>query len=472
MRRPRSAPVETAGADTITAVSAVFQVKVAAARASAAVSRRAGAGGGTTLPGKLLLAAAPDAIGRLASGLAEGSVALSATNGKTTTARMLTAILDPPLAVCSNRAGANLASGVASALLQRGDAEIGVFEVDEAALPGVAEALRPRVIALGNLFRDQLDRHGELELVGERWQAMAAAFDGAETAVLVADDPLVASLQTGNARRLHYGIDDPAAALPEMPHAADSKWCSRCGFALRHAAVYLGHLGDWDCPNCGNRRPPRDVAATGLAVNGLEPSRFTLRTPLGDRPVRLPLPGIYNVYNALAAASAAVGTGLVELDRIVTGLERVGAAFGRFERVTVGGRPLVLLLAKNPAGANELIRTLAGGAGLSLLVGLNDRIADGRDISWIWDVDVERLTGSIDSLVVTGSRAAELALRFRYAGLARDRMLVIPPPAAALDAAVAGGDGPLHVLASYTAMLDLRAVLTDRGLVPPYWSQR
>jgi lipid II isoglutaminyl synthase (glutamine-hydrolysing) len=147
----------------------LFAAKVAAARAAAALSRRAGAGGGTALPGKLLLRAAPEALGRLAAALPDGTALVSATNGKTTSAKMAAAMLEPEVPLCANRAGANLASGVASALLHCRGARMGLFEVDEAALPGVAAALRPRIVALGNLFRDQLDRYGELELLGARW---------------------------------------------------------------------------------------------------------------------------------------------------------------------------------------------------------------------------------------------------------------------------------------------------------------
>ena len=452
-------------------MSALFQAKVAAARASAAVSRRVGAGGGTTLPGRMLLAAAPDAIGRLAAGLAHGSVALSATNGKTTTAKMLAAMLEPQHRVCANRAGANLASGIASALLARGDADIGVFEVDEAALPAVAAALPAHVLALGNLFRDQLDRYGELELIGQRWQQLTATLPASTQLVRVADDPLVASLEPGGAQVLHYGIDDPAAGLSQMQHAADSKWCARCGARLAYAAVYLGHLGDWSCPACGNRRPALDVAAREVRLEGVDATRFVLSASAGERAVRLRVPGLYNVYNALAAAAAGMATGLVDLDGAVAGLERFDAAFGRFERLTVAGRPLVLTLAKNPAGANELIRTLTqDGEPKQLLIALNDRIADGRDVSWIWDVDVERLVPSVAGLTATGSRAADLAVRFKYAGLAGDRMRVSPALEPALDAALAGGDGPIYALTTYTAMLELRSILTARGLVTPYWS--
>jgi UDP-N-acetylmuramyl tripeptide synthase len=444
-----------------------FPAKVAAARAAAGLSRRAGAGGGTSLPGKLLLRMAPDAIPRLSSRISGGVVVLSATNGKTTTAKMLAAMLEPERRLCRNAAGANLESGVASALIACRDAELGVFEVDEAALENLAPTLRPRVLGLGNLFRDQLDRYGELELVAARWRRISDS--GPWRLVRNADDPLVAGLPAaGNA--LAYGIDDPAVALPDLPHAADSKWCGACGARLRYDAVYLGHLGAWACPECGNARPPLEIAATRVAFDGLAGTDITMRTPLGERRVRMPLPGLYNVYNALAAVAMACALGEVTLERMAAGLEVFGPAFGRFERVSVGGHEAVLVLSKNPAGANEVIRTLAHDpAPKRLVVALNDRIADGRDVSWIWDVDFELLAGGVESVVTSGTRAAEMAVRLKYAGVDPDLVRVEPDLAAALDAAVAAGSGPAYVLTTYTAMLELRGALTRRGVVRPYW---
>jgi UDP-N-acetylmuramyl tripeptide synthase len=445
-----------------------FPAKVAAARAAAGLSRRAGAGGGTSLPGKLLLWMAPDAIGRMAGRIPGGVVALSATNGKTTTAKMHAAMLEPERRLCRNAAGANLASGVASALLASRGADLGVFEVDEAALEDVAPALAPRVLGLGNLFRDQLDRYGELELVAARWRRISASRQW--WLVKNADDPLVAGLPAGQGS-LTYGIDDPAVALPELPHAADSKWCAVCGERLRYDAVYLGHLGAWACPACGNARPPLDVAATAVRFDGLAGTDITLATPLGERRVRMPLPGLYNVYNALAAVAMACALGDVTLERMAAGLETFGPAFGRFERVSVDGHEAVLVLSKNPAGANEVIRTLAHDpAPKRLVVALNDRIADGRDVSWIWDVDFELLAGGVEFVVTSGTRAAEMAVRLKYAGVEPGLVRVEPDLAAALDAAVgAGAGGPVYVLTTYTAMLELRGALTRRGVVPPYW---
>jgi lipid II isoglutaminyl synthase (glutamine-hydrolysing) len=446
-----------------------FSAKVAAARAAAGLSRRTRAGGGTTLPGKLLLRMAPDAIERMTSRLAQGSVVISATNGKTTTAKMLAALLEPERRLCRNTAGANLDSGVASALLHCREADLGVFEVDEAALPGVARSLRPRVTVLGNLFRDQLDRYGELEAIAGRWHEVAAGLPDDSHLVRNGDDPLLASLEHAGPA-LVFGIDDAGSALPQMQHASDSKWCPACGTRLRYERIYLGHLGEWSCPGCGRRRPRLDVWADTVEPRGLDGTRFVLRTPLGDAAVELPMPGLYNVYNALAAAAAACAVGGVDVARINSGLERFDAAFGRFERLRVGDRDAVLLLAKNPAGANELIRTLAAdGRPKQVLVALNDRIADGRDVSWIWDVDFELLAGNVQEVVTAGTRAAEMAMRLKYGGVEPARLVVAGGIAAGIDRALAGGDGPVYMLGTYTAMLELRGELQRRGIVRPYW---
>ncbi len=448
----------------------VFRATAGLARSVAALSRFSGRGGGTTLPGKLLLRMQPDAIGRLAARLPAGSALISATNGKTTTAKMANSILSQRQTVCRNGGGANLASGVASALLECEGADLGLFEVDEAALPGVAAALTPAAIVLGNLFRDQLDRYGELELVAERWRETAVGLPAETMLICNGDDPLVASIGRVRDGTTWFGIDDPAAGLGMMQHASDSKWCVRCGHRYAYDSITFGHLGAWRCPACGDARPGLDVAARDLQPDGLRGISFRLCTPLGEDLVRLPLPGLYNVYNALAAAALAQRLSAIEPAALRSGLEQFSAAFGRFERITLGQREAVLLLVKNPAGANEVIRTLAQDAApKTLLVALNDRIADGRDVSWIWDVDFELLAPQIDRIVCTGTRAAEMAMRLKYAGA--ERIDVVVPAEAALDAVAARGQGPVYLLATYTAMLDLRRLLEQRGLVRPFWEE-
>jgi UDP-N-acetylmuramyl tripeptide synthase len=446
-------------------------LEAAAARSAGALSRLAGRGGGTTLPGKLLWKLDPGAIDRLAGRLSRGSVLVSATNGKTTTTAMVAAILRPRVRLAHNSSGANLVSGVASTLLRAGGAELGLFEADEAALSELARRLRPRALLLCNLFRDQLDRYGELEIVAARWRAAVAELPEARL-VVNGDDPQVGDLARDRPHSRIFGLDDPRHARTELPHAADSKYCLRCGTPYVYSAVYLGHLGDYRCPKCGHARPPIDVVGRAIELHGLDGSAFTISAPEGDARVELALPGLYNVYNAIGAASLALELG-VPLAEVVEGLASFSAAFGRFERISIGDRRLLMLLIKNPAGANEAVRTIVGAAAPKLVVvALNDAIADGRDVSWIWDVDFEPLVGGLDALVATGSRAAELALRFAYAGFPRERIEVVPALEAALDRGLAltPPGGELTVLPTYTAMLALRRIVAARGHVANYWA--
>jgi len=444
-----------------------------AARTAGRLSRLAGTGGGTTLPGRLLNAIDPTAIGRLAARLPRGSAVISATNGKTTTAAMVAEILSPSVRLAHNSAGANLLSGVASTLLSSDGAELGLFEVDEAALPEVARRVRPKALCLGNLFRDQLDRYGELELVAERWRAAVRDLDPAAVVVVNGDDPQVGDLAAGRDRAVVFGVDDPGRGSEGLQHAADSKWCIRCGTPYAYAVAYVGHLGDYRCPSCGHARPSLDLAARSIELHGLDAVSFELADREGTSAVRLRLPGLYNVYNALAAAGLAGALG-ASRQEVVAGLERFSAAFGRFERIPIGDRTLLMLLIKNPAGANEVVRTLvAGGAPTLAVIALNDEVADGRDISWIWDVDFEPLLERLDRVVATGERAAELALRCKYAGFPTERIDVVSALEEALDHGVrltpVGGE--LVVLPTYTAMLRLRGIVSERGYVKPYWER-
>ena len=442
-----------------------------AARAAAGLSRAAGRGGGTTIPGKLLWKLDPGAIDLLAERLPQGAALVSATNGKTTTSAMAAAILGRSRRLAWNRSGANLVSGVASTLLAADGAELGVLEVDEGALSEVARRVRPRAVCLGNLFRDQLDRYGELELVAERWRATVDALPPEAVVVVNADDPLVGDHGRDRDRTLRFGLDDHRHARAGLQHAADSKWCIRCGRPYEYRAAWVGHLGDYRCPACGHERPPLDVAARDLELHGLERAAFTLATPAGETRIELRVPGLYNVYNAVAAAALAHALG-EPLDGIAAGLAGFDAAFGRFERFEAGDRRVLMLLIKNPAGANEAVRTLLdGGPPPTLVLALNDAIADGRDVSWIWDVDLEPLLESTGRVVATGDRADELALRCLYGGLSRERLEVVPDLAAALDRGLelTAADAELVVLPTYTAMLRLRAIAGERGLVRPYW---
>jgi UDP-N-acetylmuramyl tripeptide synthase len=439
-------------------------MKVAAARAAGALSRRAGRGG-TSLPGKLLMRLEPHAIARLGRRLRHGSAVISATNGKTTTAAMAAEILERAGArLVHNRAGANMAGGVATALMDGPrDADTGLFEVDEFWLDRVVADLRPRALLLANLFRDQLDRYGELDTIADRWAQVAASTDAA--LVLNADDPTVADLGRDRQpeRPTYFGVDDDGMALPAMQHAADAKHCRRCGAPYRYDAVYLGHLGRYHCDSCGATRPEPQIAATGIVLEGVRGARFTLRTPAGERAIVLPLPGLYNVYNALGAAALALSLG-ANLEQVAAGLQAVSPAFGRAETLRIAGRELSILLVKNPAGANEVLRTLTLEDGEhDVFAVLNDNIADGRDVSWVWDADFEVLAPRVRRVTCSGTRAAEMALRLKYAGVPTERIAVQPDLGAGLDDALRAGDGRLFALPTYTAMLALREALVARG---------
>jgi UDP-N-acetylmuramyl tripeptide synthase len=468
-----------------------LNAKLAVARGVGAISRLRG-GGGTSAPGKLLMRLSPDAIAQLGARLERGSVLVSATNGKTTTATMLASVLaraDIPLV--HNHAGANMPGGIATTLLDAarpGGAiagELGVFEVDELWLQRIAAQLNPRALLLGNLFRDQLDRYGELETIAERWRETLREHEQAAL-VLNADDPLVADLgrEGGRADIVYFGVDDNSLAMAGLAHATDAKHCRNCGAPYMFDAVYLGHLGHYHCPSCAQRRPEPQITATDVRLHGVRAASFTLRTPAGQADVELGLPGLYNVYNALAAGALASALG-IELATIVAGLEDTQAAFGRAEsvRLAPSGRELRILLVKNPAGANEVLRTLALEPGEHDLLGvLNDHIADGRDVSWIWDADFELLAGRVRIATCAGTRAADLATRLKYAGIAPERIRVHENleqalAAAAGDRAHAAQDGqsgqdgqaPLFALPTYTAMLALRELLVARGEATSAW---
>jgi lipid II isoglutaminyl synthase (glutamine-hydrolysing) len=438
-----------------------------------AASRRSGRSGGTTAPGRMLLRLAPGALKRMAVELDQGSMLLSATNGKTTTAAMIAACLERDgRPVVHNRAGSNMSWGVATALLDAGrePGQLGLFEVDEAWLSSVAEQVQPRLLLLSNLFRDQLDRYGELELVADRWAELVGRLDGRARFVLNADDPLVADLGRGRAGVTYFGLEDDSQALPSMQHAADSKHCRNCGAAYAYEAVYLGHLGRYRCPSCGRERPAPGVAATEVRLDGMSGSRVALRTPQGTLHLELPLPGLYNVYNAVAAVATALELG-VPLSTVGAALEGFGGAFGRVETIPMNGRGVSILLIKNPAGANEVLRTLTLEDGcLDLWLALNDRIADGRDVSWIWDADFEVLAGRVRRATCAGTRAEEMALRLKYAGVDAE-IAVERDLERSLDAAVASTKAErLYALPTYTALLELRDLLARRGLAKR-WSE-
>jgi len=465
---------------------------VLAARTARLASRTLRTGGGSTVPGVVARRVDPRALTQLSRRLRLGSAAVTGTNGKTTTTRMISKILQTAgISVVNNSTGANLVTGVTAALISdsglsgRPASEMGLFEVDEASVPKVAAEAELRILAVLNLFRDQLDRYGELAYTGKVIASAFSALPENGAVVLNADDPLVASLgRSAGEAAVYYGVDEPALDTGRLQHIADSKDCPLCGTPLAYDTVYMGHVGVYDCRNCSFGRPGLRYRASRVRLAGARGTEFLLSTPAGETRVRVNLPGLYNAYNALAAAAVAgeAGVGLEEISR---GLSEFGGAFGRVERVRAGDREAFLLLIKNPVGFNEILRTfVTGGEARNVLIAINDNHADGRDVSWLWDVDFEMLadacaegraegrTEGMEPFMVSGTRAEDMAVRLKYADLPVGS--VIPDREEAIKAALEATPSgeTLYVLPTYTAMLEIRKTLSERGYTHPFWEDR
>ena len=456
------------------------RVALWAGKLTSALSRGLRRGGGTTLPGDIARWVDPSILTKLSRSLGEGTVVITGTNGKTTTAALLRHILEAQgKQVVANQAGANLIFGVTAAMVNRTSwsgelpASIGLFEIDEASLPRLVQEIAPGTIVVTNLFRDQLDRYGELETTASHIRRALIQGPEGVTAVLNADDPMVAALGDDLPRVVYAGLDDPSLLQPELSHGADAKFCPRCGSPFVFDGVYFGHVGHYHCPRADFARPSPDINASSIAIEGMERMRLRINDGPQSVNVEVPLSGLYNAYNIVLALAAARAVG-VPLAKGAAALRDFTPAFGRMERITVDGRAAVLLLAKNPTGFNEVLRTaIQFGHATSFLIALNDRIADGQDVSWIWDVDFEQLKTVAQHIVVSGDRALDLRVRLKYAEIPAERIEVVTDWRAALKrAAEATPAGEtLFILPTYTAMLELRSVLTHDGALRPYWQK-
>ncbi|MGH3106039.1 MAG: MurT ligase domain-containing protein [Rubrobacteraceae bacterium] len=458
---------------------------IASARMARLASRTLRTGGGSTVPGVVARRVDPQVLEKLSARLPLGSAAITGTNGKTTTTRMISRILQTAgVRAVNNSTGANLVTGVTAALISDSNlsgkpaSEMGLFEVDEASVPKVAAEAKLGILAVLNLFRDQLDRYGELAYTG---RVVASAFpalpeDG--SVVLNADDPLVASLGRQARKPVYYGVDEPSLDTGRLQHIADSKDCPICGTALAYDAVYMGHVGVYDCGACSFGRPELAYRASRVRLDGARGADFLLSTPTQEEAeVRVNLPGLYNVYNALAAATVAAEAG-VGIDDISRGLRDFGGAFGRVERVRAGDREAFLLLIKNPVGFNEILRTfVASDDARYVLIAINDNHADGRDVSWLWDVDFEMLaearvegrTKGASPFMVAGLRAEDMAVRLKYADLPVGTVIPDLKEAIRLALAATPPGETLYVLPTYTAMLEIRKTLSELGYTHPFW---
>jgi UDP-N-acetylmuramyl tripeptide synthase len=479
---------------------------ITAGQSAGIASRMLRRGGGTTLPGLVARRIDPHTLRKLTARLPQGVALLSGTNGKTTTTRMIAATLAADgRALLHNRAGANLVSGVTTTALAgaspdgRLRAQIALFETDEAAFPDVAAETNPRLVVLHNLFRDQLDRYGEVDTVAAGWRAALERLPATTTVLLNADDPAVAALGEGlTAQVRYYGLNDVRHAAGSAAQIGDARFCRRCGAPYHYTALFYAHVGHYRCEACGAARPIPAYALERLDLHGADHATLYLTFPGGAMEVHLPLPGLYNAINALAATATCLELG-VAAACIRTSLECFDAAFGRIERIDAGGQPLLIALIKNPVGATETVRMLTEARmfhtstapevtpasshhdsplivsntnhNLHLFILINDRHADGTDVSWLWDAEFERLAGCVAHVTVSGTRAADMAVRLKYAGVEPERMTIEDDPPHALDAALKRlpPGATLYVLPTYTAMLDLRAELVRRGWARPFW---
>jgi UDP-N-acetylmuramyl tripeptide synthase len=455
---------------------------LAAGKGSGAAGRFLNVSGGTSLPGAIARRVDPLVLQKVAAASKARKAAITGSNGKTTTCRMLAALAQANgISVAQNRSGSNLLQGVTSVAVRGADlrgrmrAQLLLLEVDEATMRRVTPEVTPDMVLVTNIFRDQLDRFGELYSMARMLEAAIEALPWHGSAVLNGDDALVASLAPrAQARRLYFGlrVEGVGSAVPE--HSADTIRCVHCQHALTFRRAYMSHLGDYECRGCGSKRPDLDIAVTAIHPSPDGGNDVTAETPAGTLQVHVPLPGLHNVYNAAAAIAGAFALGTLDPGSARSALETLRPAFGRLEEIKAGGRRAVLSFVKNPTSYNATLRLILQRPGRKhVLAAHSNTVVDGEDFAWLWDVDLEALVPDLASLVVSGTRAEEVALRMKYAGANLTDIRVIPGRQTALDTALARipPDEPLYILAGYTPMREFRRIMQRRGWVPPFWEE-
>jgi lipid II isoglutaminyl synthase (glutamine-hydrolysing) len=460
-------------------VSLRLLAALAAGKMAARASRALGRGGGTSLPGSIARRIAPAVLDTIVRRHGVPVVVITGSNGKTTTARFTAALLrGESVAVSHDPAGANLVQSVTSLAVNfadlRGRLPPGVLvaEVDEGALAQVVPELAPQVVLVTDLFRDQLDRYGELYAVANAIESVILGLPEDAAWVVNADDPLASSMAVGaQARRLTFGLDLDRDT-DRITRAADTIRCPRCHTDLTYRHVYLSHLGDYRCAACGFTRPDLDVAVTDVAVERIDLTRLTVRLASGEAlTLVVPQGGIHIAYDVAAALAILVALGVAPT-HAAESLAAAGPAFGRLEQIAGAGPRIILGFAKNPTSFNTNLRTLASeGEPRHLLVAASNTLVDGEDFAWLWDVDFESAVDQIQHVTVSGTRADELANRVKYAGVAPSQIAIHEKRRDALDAALARvpAGGTLTILAGYTPTIEFRDEMRRRGWVGRYW---
>ncbi len=420
---------------------------------------------GTTLPGYFACKIYPGIIGSLASAFADGTIIITGTNGKTTTNNLLASILEAHgKTVAFNREGANMLTGIAGALLKntsllgKAKASILLLEVDEATVPELCRQLTPKLAVVTNFFRDQLDRYGELDTT---IKLVKNALPEMTELVLNADDPLVTQIGIDRRHVCYYGVSRLPSSKTESTETREGRYCVVCGRELSYLLFHYGQLGIYECNYCSFKRPAPDIEATNVVQdeNGIS-------FDVGGT-YQVPLQGYYNLYNALAAFGAARRLGAGP-DHIRSGLRNFVSDAGRMEQFNLPGGGVTLTLVKNPTGFNQVIHTLVNvNKPLYLLIAINDLAADGRDISWLWDVDFEVLTAKDDirQIICSGLRAEDMALRLKYAGFSAEQLMIEREPAKAVDLVEQRKAGEhVYILPTYTVLFPLREILVLRNV--------
>ena len=432
--------------------------------------------GGTAAPGLLASRIDPNALKKLNAYISD-TVLVTGTNGKTTTSRIIgTALEKTEVPYIHNREGSNLLRGVVGSLIIKTSVfpktkrPLSLLEVDELTLPAVITQTSPKIITINNLFRDQLDRYGEIDSVRRIWQSALKNLDDSTTLVLNSDDPSISHLASKTrAKTIFFGIEDKKYALSGLPHASDFTSCVVCGTELKYDIVYMSHLGRFRCSHCGEKRPRPDVFAKEISLDDESGFKAQIVTPEGNFTIKTSLPGLYNVYNSLSAISTLLALN-IPIQNIIQSLKNFEAAFGRNEILKVGKKKLFISLVKNPTGFNEVLRTIFSKQKKRYsFIAINDLIADGRDVSWLWDVDFEHMKGKSAKTYVSGIRASDMQLRLKYSGIRAENLNL--DIGASLDNAyeILPDGETLFIFPTYTAMLEIKRFLVKKGYGGRFW---
>ncbi|MFO7951393.1 MAG: MurT ligase domain-containing protein [Bacillota bacterium] len=440
--------------------------------------------GGTTLPGRLALILAPQILTELSSRLKEGILVITGTNGKTTTTALINNILKEHRINCiHNQSGSNLSWGVASALIEYAswlgklNQDCAVIEVDEGSFPGVVSNISPRGVTLTNIFRDQLDRFGEIDHIQNSLKEGLEKLPPGSFKAINADDPSLVEIKNDKQKNtVYYGLELDLPSYPFQNSGRDIKTCPLCSKVLKYNKIYFAHLGHFYCPECHYKRPEPAIKLTGCQFTPGNSTQLEISMPHNNITASVSLLGIYNLYNILAAVACAHGLGIPG-DIIVKALKKTTPSFGRMEQFALGDKNITMTLIKNPVGTNEVLRTILTREGkINLLIAINDKIADGTDVSWLWDVDFEQLLdhrNKFANIIVSGTRAWEMAVRLKYTGFTPEIIMVEEKLQDAISLALEKSDSEsrLFILPNYTAMLEMRRDLNRMGLGQPYWNQ-